>query len=141
MKASTKLLIIASACLIAFSLAACGDENSHEENTTPAWETVTTGVAQETSGGEEDTAADESADSQPAAGTQSPDTTDPAEPVESETVGKTDETNEVVGPIPPTPETEPQTEAPTEPAMPDFGDVETNEDGVIELPFVPFPED
>lgn len=43
--------------------------------------------------------------------------------------------------MPPAPETEAPTEAPTEPSMPDFGDVETNDDGAIELPFVPFPED
>ena len=141
MKAKTKFLIVASACLLALSLGACGNESEREDQTAPAGETVTSGAVEATPSDADDTAADDPVDSRPAADSQDPDSTAPDEPAESETVGKIEDTNEVVGPVPPAPETEPPTETPTEPTMPDFGEIGTNEDGVIELPFVPFPTD
>lgn len=146
MEMKTKLLILASACLIALSFAACGGQGGQggQENTTdPAEETVTAGASEDKS----DATVSESTDSEP--DETAPEETTASEPSDSvpepstpsDTTGKTEETQEVIGPVPPPPATEAPTEAPTEPPVPDFEGATTNEDGVIELPFVPFPDE
>ncbi len=143
MKANTKLLIIASACLIALSLAACGNENSQEDITTPTTgETVTTEVTDATEKSPEaGTVADDPAGSLPAADTQDGDAVTDKAPSDDPAMTEPETQAEVAGPLPPAPETEAESEPATEPSMPDFGGIETSEDGVIELPFVPFPTD
>lgn len=145
MKLKTKLLIIASACLVALSLAACGGESGQEDKTSPATdEAVTADVTNNTESDNEtqklpeagtvDNAPD---DSRPSADTQSSDNPNQDDPAQSGTANDPSnetegDTKEAVGPQPPAPETEPEV------TMPDFEGVETNDNGVIELPFVPF---
>lgn len=143
MKFQTKLLIIASACLVALSFAACGNQSGGENTTDTVGETVSTALPED----KPDVTVDESdsgeSNKTQADETEAPDPSEsqatPSVPTETtDETHKTEETEEVAGPVPPPPVTEAPTEAPTEPIAPDFGDLETNEDGVIELPFVPF---
>ena len=146
MKLNTKLLILASACLVALSFAACGNDPGAEKNTDAPKETDVTEMTDRAP----DSATNEADETGKASSSEteentvdealSDSVTNPGEEIPLDTTGASEETKEVVGPTPPPPETEAPTEAPTEPSVPDFGDAETNEDGVIELPFVPFPD-
>ncbi len=153
MKLRTKLLIMVSAGLVALSLVACGGGDGQEDKTTPAPDENVTGeasantqenVGDSNDGGDVDgTVAHDPDDSLPEAGTLNSDAADsnPSESLDSSEDPAVSEGNgdETIGPRPPV-VTEAKSESPTEPevTMPEIEGMETDQDGVIQLPFVPF---
>ena len=139
MKLRTKLLILASAGLLALSMAACGNNDGQEDQATADTSmtdvTVSTDAEKDDATREpfvEDTTAVEPSETQPVIETETAVELQPSES-EPESGGA------AIGPVPPV-VTEPETAPVTQPevTMPPVEGVETNEDGYIELPFVPF---
>lgn len=138
MRLKTIILILATACLVALSLAACGGENHPEEKTSS--DTQVNPTVGESADVTETDVTNPTTSYSESAGSDAAET-DPSETVKTEdsshgsaeTEAATQQ--EVIGPQPPAPETEP------EETMPDFSGMETNDNGEIELPFIPFPED
>ena len=139
MKLRTKLLILASAGLLALSMAACGENGGQEDQT--AADTWTAEVTVLTDADGDDVTREPLAEG-----------TTEVEPQENPSVAETETAAELqpsesepesggaaIGPVPPV-VTDPETAPVTQPevTMPPVEGVETNEDGYIELPFVPF---
>ena len=138
MKLKTQILILLSACLVALSLAACGEEKGSENGTLPQSEGGTVAETFELS--EDAISGDDYVETRAPEEVIAPghDETDAPDISETTISDSSKDTAEVIGPQPPPPATETPGDVPTEPSAPDYGDIETNEDGAIELPFVPF---
>ena len=138
MKLKTIVLILLSVLLAALFLTACGEEKGSENGTRPQSEGVTVtetyALAEDTiiGGDYYETRGPEDMIESDHFGTAAPDIS------ETTISDPSEDTAEVIGPQPPPPATEAPTDASSEPSPPDYGEIETNENGEIELPFVPF---
>ena len=139
MKLKTKLLILASAGLLALSMVACGNNGEQEDQTTA--DTSMTDVTVSTDVEEDDATreplAEGTTEVEPQENPSVAETETVAEPQPSES--EPESGGAAIGPVPPV-VTDPETAPVTQPevTMPPVEGVETNEDGYIELPFVPF---
>ena len=132
MKLKSIMLMLLSVGLVALTLAACGEEKGPGNETPSQSETVTYELSGDTISGDnyyETRDPDEA--TEPNQGET--DEESHADTVAPPVITEQEATEEVIGPQqPPSPKTEP------EETLPPFDGGETNEDGEIELPFVPF---
>lgn len=159
MKLQTKLLILTSAALLVFSAAACTQEDGEENGTDAVSGAIAQGTSGESLSSSEETAqepaqsesdpaesapttekhpTDESLDSSPESGSEEASENATSKP-NLETEADSEQGDDPVGPQPPQDSVDPLPDE-TQPTLPDFDGITTNEDGVIELPFVPFPD-